>query len=208
MFKGTPELIERRREEIVDACEKLYQTKSFWDITLKDISSITSFSRPTIYNYFQTKEEIFLALFKREYLRWNADLAAILENDSRLSKKDLADQIAKSLAKREQLLKLLSMNIYDMETNSRVEQLASFKKAYGQALALVSELLEKFCPDMSGADRHQVVYIFFPFLCGVYPYTQVTDKQAEAMAAAGVHFPSLSIYEIVDQCLVRLLEAK
>jgi AcrR family transcriptional regulator len=208
MFKGTPELIERRREEIVDACEKLYQTKSFWDITLKDISSITSFSRPTIYNYFQTKEEIFLALFKREYLRWNADLAAILENDSRLSKKDLADQIAKSLAKREQLLKLLSMNIYDMETNSRVEQMASFKKAYGQALALVSELFEKFCPDMSGADRHQAVYIFFPFLCGVYPYTQVTDKQAEAMAAAGVHFPSLSIYEIVDQCLVRLLEAK
>lgn len=207
MFKGTPELIERRREEIVDACEKLYQTKSFWDITLKDISTVTSFSRPTIYNYFQTKEEIFLALFKREYLRWNKDLSEILTIHSSLTKKALADQIAKSLAKREQLLKLLSMNIYDMETNSRVEQLACFKKAYGQALTLMSELLEKFCPDLSAPDRQQVLYIFFPFLSGVYPYTEVTDKQAEAMKAAGLHFLSQSIYEIVNNCLVHLLEA-
>ena len=67
MIKGTPELISKRREEIINACEKLYQTLSFKDITLKDISKETSFSRPTIYNYFQTKEEIFLALYEREY---------------------------------------------------------------------------------------------------------------------------------------------
>ena len=73
MRKGTPEEIARKREEIVDACEQLYQTTSFKEITLKEISKITSFSRPTIYNYFETKEEIFLALFKREYDRWNED---------------------------------------------------------------------------------------------------------------------------------------
>ena len=58
MFKGTPELIEKRREEIINACEQLYQTMSFKEITLKEIGNVTSFSRPTIYNYFQTKEEI------------------------------------------------------------------------------------------------------------------------------------------------------
>ena len=35
MIKGTPELIAGRREEIINACEKLYQTKSFKEITLK-----------------------------------------------------------------------------------------------------------------------------------------------------------------------------
>ena len=56
MFKGTPEIIAQRREEIVNACEQLYQTKSFKEINLKDIGEATSFSRPTIYNYFHTKE--------------------------------------------------------------------------------------------------------------------------------------------------------
>ena len=74
MFKGTPKLVAKRREEIINACEQLYQTMSFKEITIKEISGVTSFSRPTIYNYFQTKEEIFLALFEREYNRWNEDL--------------------------------------------------------------------------------------------------------------------------------------
>ena len=66
-----------RREEIVNACEKLYKTMSFREITLKEISEETSFSRPSIYNYFATKEEIFLALFEREYDRWNDSLEEI-----------------------------------------------------------------------------------------------------------------------------------
>ena len=48
MRKGTPEQIAQRREEIINACEQLYQTTSFREITLKEIGKITSFSRPTI----------------------------------------------------------------------------------------------------------------------------------------------------------------
>ena len=59
---GTPVLTANRRSEIISACEKLYETVSFNDITLGEISKETSFSRPLIYNYFETKKEIFLAL--------------------------------------------------------------------------------------------------------------------------------------------------
>ena len=79
MPKGSPELTEARREEIINACEKLYQTMSFKEITLRDIAGATSFTRTSIYNYFQTKEEIFLALLTREYNRWIDELSSILE---------------------------------------------------------------------------------------------------------------------------------
>ena len=114
MIKGTPELIAQRREEIINACEQLYRTMSFREITLKEIGKITSFSRPTIYNYFETKEEIFLALFQREYDLWNEDLTAILDGNEKLTKTELSEKIAASLAGRELLLKLLSMNNYDI----------------------------------------------------------------------------------------------
>ena len=42
---------DKRRSEIVRACRELYQTMSFKDITIKEISEYTSFSRPSIYNY-------------------------------------------------------------------------------------------------------------------------------------------------------------
>ena len=205
MRKGTPEEIARKREEIVDACEQLYQTTSFREITLKEISKITSFSRPTIYNYFETKEEIFLALFKREYDRWKEDLQSINEENERLTKAQLAEKIAQSLAGRDQLLKLLSMNNFDMEANSRQEFLTSFKESYGGSLRRMSRLLTKFCPDMSVSDIQNFIYIFFPFMFGIYPYTEVTEKQRTAMEEAGINYVYQTVYELTYSCLIRLL---
>ena len=205
MFKGTPELIIQRREEIINACERLYRTMSFREITLKEIGSITSFSRPTIYNYFETKEEIFLALFQREYDRWNEDLTAILNGNERLTKADLSEKIAASLAGRTQLLKLLSMNNYDMEANSRQELLTAFKQSYGRSMHLMCILLEKFCPDMSVTDIQNFLYTFFPFMFGIYPYTAVTEKQKTAMKEAGINYVYQTVYELTYSCLIRLL---
>lgn len=208
MFKGTtPELIEKRREEIVDACEKLYQTMGFREITLKDISSVTAFSRPTIYNYYHTKEEIFLDLFKREYDRWNEELAMILSQNETLSKQELAECIALSLSRREQLLRLLSMNNYDMEANSRPELLTAFKTSYGESMKNICRILEKFCPEMSVDDIQSFLYMFYPFMFGIYPYTAVTDKQRTAMKEAGIDYVYQSVYELTGSFLRKILGA-
>ena len=205
MIKGTPELIAERRETIINACEKLYQSMSFKEITLKEIGNIVPFSRPTIYNYFQTKEEIFLALFQREYDRWNEDLSAILENNETLTRAELADKIASSLSGRQQLLKLLSMNNYDMEANSRQELLNTFKQSYGRSMRLICLLLEKYCPKMSVSDIQNFIYIFFPFMFGIYPYTAVTEKQKNAMKEAGINYVYQTVYELTYSCLISLL---
>ena len=205
MRKGTPEQIAQRREEIITACEQLYQTMSFREITLMEIGNITSFSRPTIYNYFETKEEIFLALFKREYDRWNEQLTGILDHHERLTKAQLADLIAQSLTERLQLLKLLAMNNYDMEANSRQEFLTMFKQSYGGSMDRMRMLLEKFCPDMSTAEIQRFLYTFFPFMFGIYPYTAVTEKQKTAMEEAGINFTYQTVYELTYSCLMRLL---
>lgn len=205
MPKGSPERTAARKEEIINACEKLYQTMSFKDITLKEIGNETSFSRPTIYNYYQTKEEIFLALFEREYVRWNEELQTILQDNRKLTKAELAEKLAASLANRQQLLKLLAMNNYDMEENSREELLTSFKVAYGESIKNVCSILTKFCPKKSDAEIQNIIYIFFPFMFGIYPYTAVTDKQKKAMKEAKVDFVYQSVFEITNNCLLKLL---
>ncbi|MDO4863134.1 MAG: TetR family transcriptional regulator [Ruminococcus sp.] len=205
MPKGSPELTASRREEIVNACEKLYKTMSFKDITLKEISVETSFSRPSIYNYFQTKEEIFLALMQREYELWAAEVNALARENKKMSAKKFAAAIARSLEKREQLLKLLAMNHYDMEEHSRPERLTEFKVAYGASLDAVRACIDKFFPHIN---RERFIFVFFPFLFGVYPYSVATEKQLNAMEEADIDFTMHSIYEIVYRCVVQLLSKK
>ena len=200
-FKSADE----RKDEIINACEELYKTKSFKEITLKDISEKTTFSRPSIYNYFQTKEEIFLALLKREYERLLKDLEDIYVKNDKLEKQEFAKQIALSIEKREQLLKLLSMNLYDMEENSRMEQLVDFKKSYGETLKSIKKLLDKFFKNMNEEEKDKFIFSFFPLMYGIYPYTCATEKQKEAMKNAEVPFKFFSIYEMVYESIIKLL---
>ena len=207
MPKGSEELTRAREEEIVSACAALYETMSFKDITLRDIGEKTSFTRTSIYNYFQTKEEIFLALLRREYEAWTEDLEAVRSRGA-LPAEELADALARTLEKRGRMLRLLSMNLYDMERNSRLEKLADFKRAYGASLAAVRRCLETSFPSMTEGEIQGFLYGFFPFLFGVYPYTQATEKQRAAMEAAGINCPDYSVYDLVRPLAEKLLPHK
>ncbi len=205
MPKGSPELTNARKEEIINACEELYKTMSFKDITLKEIGNATSFTRTSIYNYFQTKEEIFLALLQREYELWVTDLEQIMAENAALTKDEFADKLARSLEKRGQLLKIMSMNHYDMESSSRPERLTEFKVAYGKSLHAVMRCLEQYFPNMAISEKQDFIYTFFPFMFGIYPYTVVTEKQRAAMEEAGVNYVFMTVYEITYNCVRKLL---
>ena len=113
MPRGSEELTNARKEEIVNACAVLYETMSFKDITLRDIGDKTSFTRTSIYNYFRTKEEIFLALLKREHDAWITDMKEMIRQNIVMDTEAFAEALSRILEKRSCMLKLMSMNIYD-----------------------------------------------------------------------------------------------
>ncbi len=205
MSRGSVALTAARREEILAACAKLYESRSFKEITIKEIGAATSFTRTSIYNYFETKEEIFLALLQREYELWVEALNDVMARRDVMSRGELAGTLARTLTDRPRLLRLLSMNLFDMEANSRPERLAEFKLAFGASMEAVERMLAKYAPDMDGASRERFLYAFFPFIYGIYPYTSVTEKQRTAMERAGIPYVYQSAYDLTCNCLEKLL---
>ena len=205
MPKGSPELTSARKEEIISACRKLYETMSVKDITLKEIGQQTSFTRTSIYNYFETKEEIFLALFAQEYEIFADDLDRLCRREENLSRNELSSELARALERRPLMLKLLSMNLYDMEANSRMERLVEFKAAYGKSKDALDRCLQKFVPALGEESRQTFLYAFLPFVYGLYPYTVVTEKQRQAMKEAGIAYVYMSTYEMAYDFIRTLL---
>ena len=113
--------------------------------------------------------------------------------------------MARTLEKRGCMLKLMSMNLYDMEGNSRLENLVAFKQAYAGALRAVSRCLEEAFPHLTTEEIQAFLYAFFPFLFGVYPYTSHTEKQLAAMEAAHVEYTHCSIYELTKSFVGNML---
>ena len=194
-----------RKGEIIKACESLYDKYNFKDITIKLISEQTSFSRPSIYNYFETKEEIFLALFRQEYEKWTDELNKIREDYDQVTKDQFASLLAHTLENKKRLLKLLSMNIYDLEEHSRLTCLTEFKETYSQTIEALRKVLNKFFPKMSKQEVTEFIYTFFPFVFGIYPYTTLTEKQKQAMQNVGMIYPQYSVYELAYIGIKKLL---
>ena len=206
MPKGSAELTLARRGEIIAACAELYETMSFKEISLKDIAQKTSFTRTSIYNYFITKEEIFLALLQREYEEWLTALHTLcVQAAGGMTVSAFADAMAATLDARRRLLKITTMNIYDMEANSRPEKLAEFKRVFGASLTAVEDCLSAAFPSLSPEQRSAFVYAFFPFIYGLHAYTEVADKQRQALADAGVDFHYHSVSELARHCITALL---
>jgi AcrR family transcriptional regulator len=195
---------EKRRDEILDACDELYTRTSFHDVTIKDISLHTSFSRPSIYNYFQNIEEIFLGLLQREQECWTDDLKKILQHDS-LTHEELASEIAHTLEPRQTMLRIQATNLHEIEDSSRLERLIEFKRSFREATDTLDEILRKFVPEMADGERMYFMFSFMPFLLGVYPYLKPTEKQCRAMEAIGLENPHYSTYDLVRHCLIKLL---
>ncbi len=206
MPKGSEELTELRKNEIIEACARLYEMKGFKEITIKDISKETSFSRPSIYNYFETREEIFLALLTQEYDEWGRSLRQIMKSETVTGADELTKKLAKSMEKRRILLKISAMNLYEIEENSRPEMLVRFKFSFKASMDAFKGCLRQYLPGITDTKIAQITYAFFPFMYGIYPYTYPTEKQCKAMDEAKIPYKVQSVYELTYSFLIQILK--
>ena len=204
MPRGGAAHTQARREEIITACEQLYAERDFHDVTIKDIGERTSFSRTSIYNYFETKEEIFLALLCREYLAWADDLEALAAKRGG-GADALAEGLADSLDARGTMLRLMSTSLFEMEAHSRVEALAEFKRGCKTLMAALDGCTAAFCPELDEGARARFAFAFLPFVYGVYPYSTVTEKQRMAMDQAERRYDPPERHEMVRSAVRMLL---
>lgn len=205
----TDEQIESRRAEILHACANLYHEGSIEDVTIKAIAEHMSFSRPTIYNYYRTKEEILLDLLRLEYAALNGELQeafARAEKAGVPSGEAAAEVfcriIVDAFAAHDDLLRLQTHHLVGVEDNSRDENLAAFKRVLAQYFSIMDEATGVFFPGASEEARKDFMYMQFSMITGLYPVTHPTSKQAMAMATVGMdkagHFEELCYKGLVQ----------
>lgn len=56
-----------RRNIIIEAAEKLFLNQGYENTSMDEIAHISEFSKGTLYNYFNSKEDLYLAIAKKAY---------------------------------------------------------------------------------------------------------------------------------------------
>ena len=86
-------------------------------------------------------------------------------------------------------------NIDYFQMSSYSGKFTNLNKSYRTAMILIRKCLDKFFPEMTQQDKYDFVYVFFPFMQGIYFYAELSEKQRKAMEEAKVPFKLGTIYE-------------
>jgi len=172
----TQEQVMRRQEEIINACNTLFSRYGYDGVNFKAISTRTSITRPSIYNYYETKDEILLDLLKREILRWQARLMKVMHNTTIMTKEQFSAFLTESLVEHWKLGELFSLQYPVLEKNCAVEKLTDLGKVIVQFEAVFAKCLDMYFPTASPENKAIFMMVFFPFVRGLYPTSNITPQ--------------------------------
>jgi AcrR family transcriptional regulator len=184
----TKEQIGSRQDEIINACDKLFISYGYEGVNFKAISEMTSFTRPTIYNYYKTKDEILLDLLNREMQDWQDCLIKRMNAAAEMSKEQYSRCLTELLSSHDKMLKLFSILFTFLENNSGIEKLAEFKKEVMKVMGVITASVEKYFPAAAAENRNLFVTALFAYILGLYPMSHDSQKQLEAIKLARVDY--------------------
>jgi AcrR family transcriptional regulator len=202
-----PEQKEERVSAILKAAAELYETRDFDDVHMGAIADRVGLAKASLYEYFSTKDDVFLALAAREVESWASDVESRL---GRLSRPD-ADRIAAALtaALRGQAtllrLRLTVRNI--VERRSATGAVADFNRSFFTCMQRAAAALNAACPQLTPEEvtefgiQHQAVN------AGLWFMTHPLKKLDCASDLPEFQSLSFDFFELFDRTIHQVLRA-
>jgi AcrR family transcriptional regulator len=136
-----PERKEERRQLLLAAARRLSAARPLQEIAIAEVAAEAGLAKGTVYLYFATKEELFLALTEDELWSWFAEVDARLESLRACTPRHLAYQLVGALAARPMLPRLLSW-LHNVEHNLDESSARRYKQTLLERVALTGARLE------------------------------------------------------------------
>jgi len=180
-----------RRQAILDAAADLWDTTTYADFTMAAVAERAGIVKGTVYLYFETKEQLFLALIGDLLTDYFDDVDAALHEGGRWSKSRVIEALVGALDGRGAFTRMITTLGSICEHNISFEFLLVFKRLMHDRFARTAALIAKR----------------LPFLDGDAAARFVTHVSALVTGFAQITYPSPvmdRIYELPDMAVTKL----
>lgn len=197
--------IQDRIEEIISAASKIYDSAGYEGLSFSAISQLTKFTRPTIYKYFNTKDEILLKILLSDMQAWITSLVNSFKINRVYSIEEITDIWVGAISDRYRLLELFPMLFTSLEKNSSLEALVEFKKGFFNLQDQLMELVGQLFPNAETNDIYRFLASQLALALGMYPMSQLTELQLKAIELSGNRGYTLDFREYYKSNVYQLL---
>ena len=135
-----------RREAILNVVSQSLGRRQFASVTMAEIAASCGLAKGTLYLYFSTKEELFLAALEVELASWLDAIANELAGQGRIDPQTYASVVSRTLAPRETLTELLPLMRTMLEQTATSETSNRFRHMLHDKLESVAVIVERALP--------------------------------------------------------------
>lgn len=182
--------IQKRILEIVDAASQIYNQDGFEGLTFSKISELTQFTRPTIYKYFSTKEEILLKIILTDLEEWVTTLVKSFKINTLYTIEEVADIISLTLSSKPRLVELLTFLFTSIEKNVSKEALVDFKMEMFRYQSELFKLYSELLPEVSQLQIENFIITQLTLAIGLYPMCHMSKLQVEVVHQINPNYKS------------------
>lgn len=179
------EQIQDRIQEIVTAASLIYDSVGYEGLSFSAISEYTKFTRPNIYKYFKTKEEIILLILIKDFKSWISAINNSFKINKLYSIYEIGEIWADTLMEHVRLMELYAILYTTIEKNVSVEALSKFEKESLVIQVSLLNLVGQLFPNASKESLFNFIFSAFTLAFGLYPMTKLSELQVEAIKLSG-----------------------
>jgi len=180
--------IEERVDEILEGAAGVFLTVPYEKVTMQMIAGKAGFTRSNLYRYFNTREEIFLALFIRDVNTWAGEFSEAFYDETRPAEslETFAARWTEILCRQNRLLRLTPLLTMTLENNTSEEVYRRTKLAIRDKTAEMIPKIQNLIPALSSDQIFDFLLFHQALLAGGWPMTQYTDMQLKVLHEIGM----------------------
>lgn len=189
----SPAQKEKRRQDILNSAKTLFNaTQDYNGLLMKHIAENISLTKGTLYLYFKTKEEVFLALYTQEFNRVFDHIDVALQTEAGKGSVDkLVTLLCEQLTTEQTFLRLNSMLHTVLEQNIDFDTALAFKTLLRDRLLNTGRFLAAYLPPLSPLNGAEILLSVHELLIGSYQAAAPTPFLDEIFEREDMRFMKL-----------------
>lgn len=159
---------EERRQQIVDVAWGLFQAQPYEAVNIVDVAQGAGIAKGTVFLYFSTKEELFMAVQEQQFAHWFATVdeqLAALPTPATIEQ--VVTLITTSLSERPGLTRLFAILHVILERNVSLAAATQFKQFLLDHIMHTGAMLESRLPFLTAGQGAQTLLHAYALVIGV-----------------------------------------
>lgn len=160
-----------RKQSILDAAWRLLDERAAQLPSVSQIAKEARLAKGTIYIYFETREEIYLALLETQFLAWLASIQQFISEAS-VNISQLAKQVCEFAADHRKFMRLAASSNAILEQNLSYEAAKAYKQTLAEGLVATGHALETHLDTVPEGKGIQLLIEGYTLVLGMWSFSE------------------------------------